>query len=772
MNKSGYHAGFPDQGLPTTRMKFPSPPVADFALPSRAAVRDGAYLQSPRAIVPSGQVSTVHDYVRVCIEHWRVLTLIVVGGGLLAVLVTRLQTPVFRAETLVEVRTISPDFLNMREASPFVHPQYGADLTIDMETHVEVFQSADVLRNTIDTMAASAASHPDWLPRRAAWSIPGWRPAPVPARDLLSDVADTLYVERAGATKLIRLQVDAPSPGLAADFANSLVRRYMQANIDARTQIESDAEFITHHQLDAMRSRITDEEERLQKYAAASQLFRDGGRGSLSDDRLKQLQSALLQARADLAAKDAAQRLARSQNAGALPAVVNDANLRALQSQLIDLRTKEAELTTVYQPEHDQIRQIRAAASQLEYQIQQETAKVVAVIDGEDRLAKEKEKSLAAAYDAATLDAEKTSQAAAQYDLLEKDIQTDLLAYQRVLSQAKSLNLASALQAADLLVPQPAVPPDRPRLPNLARNMIMGLFASLVIGIACIASRQHFDRSVQVPGDLRIFSGAAELGAISSILPGSGVMRHFRNIPGRVLPAAAIDRKRAQAVEPVADDFRGVAASLLWSSPAVGARGYWPKEPLIGGARVIVITSAAPGEGKTTVTANLGSALARAGRSLLLIDGDVRRPALHMHFGLTNRRGLTDVLKEQVDDDGVLAAIQQTDIPGLSLLSSGSDEERPIDLLFQPGLSTLIARLRGRFDFILVDSPPMVQCPDTRSLANAADGVILIARSRRTAQESFRSVCERLRLDGVRLLGVVLNDFKAGNAPYKYYARV
>jgi capsular exopolysaccharide synthesis family protein len=698
----------------------------------------------------------------------------VAAGALLGLLVARLQTPVFRAETLVEVRDVNPDFLDLRQARPFMNYEYGADLTIDMETNVEVLKSEEILRNTIDTLAASSASHPDWRPETATWSLPGVSPAPLLAgRELLAQVARSLYVTRAGATKLIRIQADAPNPVLAADFANALVRQYMNANIAARAQIERDAEYITGRQLSAMRSKIAAEEESLQKYAGANQLFRRGDHGSLSDDRLKQLQSDLLQARADLAARDAEQRVALSRNPAALPAVINDVNLRALQAQLIDLRRKEAELTTVYAPEHTQIQQVRAAGSQLEAQIQQETSKVVASIDGEYQLAKQKENTLASAYDAAVHVAESTSQAAVQYDLLEKDVEADLATYQRILSQAKSLNLASAVKAANLLIPQPAVPPGRPLMPHPARNVIMGLFASLVLGVALIVSHEHFDKNVQLPGDLTAYSGAAELGVISSIFPGSAVLRHLRNVPRRLRSTDGMNKGLLPtADEPVADDFRSVAASLLWSSGA----GPSLNEPSpIGGARVIVITSAAPGEGKTTVTANLGLALTRAGRSLLLIDGDVRRPRLHALFGLTNRRGLTDILKQQTGDVDADFALQQTAIPGLSLLSSGllssgADQDASIDVLFQPGLVKLIACLRSKFDFILVDSPPMRESADARSLANAADGVILIARSRRTAQESVRSVCERLRLDGARLFGVILNDFKAGSGRYKYYA--
>jgi capsular exopolysaccharide synthesis family protein len=756
-------------------MKFPSHSVIDIHQTSATVAPSAAPLRPAAATPRRSQLLTLGDYLRACRKHWRFLGLIVFGGSFGALFITRFQTPVYRAETIIEVSNINPDFLDLRQATPVSNAHPGAtDLLIDMGTQTAVLTSAAVRKNTIDGLAGSELSHSNWLPERAQWPIPGLQPASfLSSRALLDQVAGTLYVRRAGGTRLIRLQVDAPNPVLAADFANSLVREYLRANIAARAQIDHDAEDLTRGQLAAMRSKIIGEEESLQRYAGANRLIYGSDQRNISDDRIRQLQSDLLQARTELAAKDAARQLARSRTASALPAVINDANLRELQSQLIDLRRQEAELTTVYKPEHEKVQQIRAAASQLESEIQQETAKVVAEIEGEYSQAQLKEKTLASAYDAAILDTGKTSQAAAHYDLLKTDIAADLTAYQGMLSQAKDLNLAAALKATDLLVPQPAEPPDHRLMPDPVLNTIMGLFSSLVLGIAWIAIRENFDRNVRVPGDVAAFSGVAELGAISSVFPTSGALRQLRNIPGRLLSGAgpvttgpvttAMDKKASPgAHEPLADDFRGVAASLLWSAP----KG--PSSTV--GGRVIVITSAAPGDGKTTITANLGSALARAGRSVLLIDGDVRRPALHTWFGLGNQRGLTDILNQKGGDTDADSAMQPTRVAGLSLLSSGSDQDSAIDLLFQPALGNLIALLRRRFDFILVDSPPMARCADTRSLANASDGVVLVARSRRTARESVRSACERLRLDGVSLLGVVLNDFKAGSAPYKYYA--
>jgi capsular exopolysaccharide synthesis family protein len=203
------------------------------------------------------------------------------------------------------------------------------------------------------------------------------------------------------------------------------------------------------------------------------------------------------------------------------------------------------------------------------------------------------------------------------------------------------------------------------------------------------------------------------------------------------------------------ESVRATLTSLLFAGGATDA----PK--------IFVITSSLPGEGKTTVVSNLGAALAEIDGKVLLIDADFRGPQLHKIFSLDNSRGLSDLLTgEEVPSAGMLRElIQETDIPNLSVLTSGPAVNRLASLLHGlhgPRLKRIFDRLRGEFDHVVVDVPPSLVFADARIIAQSTDGVVLVLRAAQTSWPSAAAAVQRLRMDGVRILGTILNDWRPG----------
>jgi capsular exopolysaccharide synthesis family protein len=194
---------------------------------------------------------------------------------------------------------------------------------------------------------------------------------------------------------------------------------------------------------------------------------------------------------------------------------------------------------------------------------------------------------------------------------------------------------------------------------------------------------------------------------------------------------------------PAEDAFRRLRANLF---------------ALDGRANTIVLTSADPKEGKSTVAANLARSIAQSGRTVIVVDGDSRIPALHSKLGGSNAVGLTSVLTAQVSLAG---AIQPTSTPRLSILASGPPAEHPGDLLGSPKLRLLIENLAGAFDVVIVDSPPLLHTSDALTLASIADGYVLVARQGCVSADNLRAACAQLSRVGSRPLGVVVNRVKA-----------
>ncbi|CAH1211491.1 Putative tyrosine-protein kinase YveL [Paenibacillus allorhizoplanae] len=184
--------------------------------------------------------------------------------------------------------------------------------------------------------------------------------------------------------------------------------------------------------------------------------------------------------------------------------------------------------------------------------------------------------------------------------------------------------------------------------------------------------------------------------------------------------------------------------------------------------RVIMVTSAGPGEGKSTTLINLAVAYAQTDKKVLIIDGDLRKPTMHHTLRVSNRWGLTNLLTNQLTIQEVL---QDTFIPNLQIITSGPIPPNPSEILASKKMISTIEELKQRFDVILIDAPPAIAVTDSQIIASRTDGVILVVNSDRTKREAVLKAKQNLDNVRARILGVVLNnvDRKNKDAYYYYY---
>jgi capsular exopolysaccharide synthesis family protein len=283
-------------------------------------------------------------------------------------------------------------------------------------------------------------------------------------------------------------------------------------------------------------------------------------------------------------------------------------------------------------------------------------------------------------------------------------------------------------------------------------------------GVLIAFFRDRTDRRLQMPGDAPLQLRVRELG----VIPAASVERlPFANV--KKLPVAVKSEAGLQLLGPaggaahsglelmtwlnkgslMAESYRGVMSSLLFSGATTGEK------------MRLVVTSPSVSEGKTTLLSNLGIAFAQTKRSVVLIDGDLRRPRLHKVFHVDNSMGLGNVLMGDVDPitcplDRIVRA---TTVPGLYVVPAGSPVDDPASTLFSPHLAPLMERLNREFSAILMDSPPMLHLTDARVLARYADGVVLVVRAGATTLDAALNAQQIFAADSTPILGTVLNDF-------------
>jgi capsular exopolysaccharide synthesis family protein len=311
--------------------------------------------------------------------------------------------------------------------------------------------------------------------------------------------------------------------------------------------------------------------------------------------------------------------------------------------------------------------------------------------------------------------------------------------------------------------------PLAPYKPDLRRNLGYGLFGGLLIGVGFIFLRERSDSSIRTPGSHALQFSVRELGVIPSATVGRALpVANKRRLS---LPAAAarLDREEVlDAVElatwnrrasVVAESFRATLTSILMSVQEDRA------------PRVILVTSPSPREGKSTIVTNLGVALAEIKQRVLVIDADLRRPRIHTIFNQANTWGLVDLLSDSTPcaQYSVDALGRQTHIPGLFTLPSGPVTVDGARLLYSPRMTELLERLRGEFDAVLIDTPPVLSVPDARILSRLVDAVLIVFRAGQTQREAANMALSMFEADGAPVLGTVLNDCQPQYGGYGQY---
>ncbi len=741
---------------------------SDSALPARPS-----YLDVPPPVVLNDQGPGL------LLEYWQMLRrrkgaflLIAFLGLLAAVLLTLPQTPVYQARTTLEIQNLNENFLNMRDVNPTVNEAGATPLETDLQTQISILQSESVLKQVIAQLDL-----PTRLPaQREKSRLAAWRKAlhlpeaksAATVESLLPQVAASLKVRAQANTRLVEVLYDSTDPRLAADVANAVTAEFIRQNLDSRWQTtQKTGEWLTG-QMEDVRIKLERSEQQLQDYARSAGLLFTAEKDNVADEKLRQLQLELSKAEADRVTRQSKYELAAKTSPDSLPEVLDDPTLKDYQVKLTDLRRQLAELTSTLTAAHPSVIKVQAQVASMEAALAKERANVTQRIQNEFESARSREKLLAASYDAQARVMTEQSAKVTHYNILKREVDNNRQIYDSMLQHVKEAGIASALHASNIRVVDPANPPLLPYKPNLFLNSLLGLFGGGFLGIIFVVMRERADRSIQAPGEASLYLDVPELGVIpSAAAERSRSFDYYRQTwsaeakksetENRKTPVELATWKRKPSV--LAESFRSTMASILYS----GENGDRP--------RVIAVTSASPGEGKTTVASNVAQALAETGRRVLLIDGDLRKPRLHTIFNVPNAWGLSDVLEGTKPPEGSEAIVVETGYRGLFILPAGSVPASISSLLHSPKALELLKRMRKEFDMVIVDTPPMLQIPDARVLGRMADAVILVVRSSRTTKESAAAAGQRLIADRTRVLGTVLNEWdprKTNHSGYEY----
>ena len=511
-------------------------------------------------------------------------------------------------------------------------------------------------------------------------------------RDALVEHArENLHVKEERQARIVDVLYDSPDPRYAADFVNALSQEYIEQNVEARWKMSQHTAEWLSRQLGEMRKKLADSEARLQDYSRRSGLLFTSDKQNPSEERLRQVQESLTRAQEDRMMKQARMEATAGAAPETLPEMVDSASLRDYQNKLTDLRRQRAELSTVFKPNFDMVKRLDAQIATLETALKLERAAVVERMRNEYESALRHEKLLQESYGAQSELVARDGEKAVQYGMLQREADSNRQLYDLMLHRVNETSIASAMRASNVRVIDPGKPPRKPYKPSLTLNMMWGLTAGLLCGMVIAVVTERSDRRIRRPGDLSFHLGVPELGSVPSANGSLGAkVGYVRGAlahhvaPGdlnvEVLPPAKPVEACVELVawqqrsSMMAESFRSILTSILFS----GGEGEAP--------RIVVVTSALPSEGKTTVVSNMAAALARIGRRVLVIDADLRMPRLHQVFGVSQDYGLFDLLTSGARDfhDLLPYVVRETFIPGAFLLVGAPTLPTPRTCFIRP----------------------------------------------------------------------------------------
>lgn len=673
------------------------------------------------------------------------LAIAIVGAALaLAVIATMLDAPRYTAATSIQINDQSDEVLG-EELDGQTADSSSWDIDRFLNTQLDILRS-----RALAVRVANSNDLYDDLRFFAAMEMtpPAADLDPQRRRELvISLLRANLSIDLPRSTRIARVRFSSGDPEMSALIVNSFANEFIQANLQRRFESSAYAREFVEGQLEEARSQLEETERDLNEYARSAGLIRtrdaftvDASRpvaGSVTASSLLQLNEAANMARAD---RIAAQTRWRAEAATALLSsrtVLANPTVQELMTRKARARADLDAATERYLPDHPAVTNLASDLAAIDGQLTATATQVRNSVRAEYQAAQAAEVALLQQVDrlqGATL---REQDRAVRYNTLAREADTARSIYDGLLQRYRELNASAGIAASNIAIIDRADPPLVPSSPSLPRNLALGLLAGLAAAVAAVYLRDRLDDAIHVPEDIEEKLGLALLG---------------------VVPEAEDDPfvDMANPKSPVAEAYNSLRGSLLYST-----RHGLPK--------VLVVTSAQAGEGKTTSSHAIAGGFGRMGMKALLIDADLRRPAAHIAPSLPNKRGLTDLL---TSDDPLPSAVARYEGGAFDLLPSGPPPPSPSELITSPRMAQLLEEASAAYDIVVVDSPPVLGLADAPMLAALADGTMFVVEAERGRSGQLRAALRRLRSVGPVLIGAVLVKFdpeKGGNRYSSYY---
>jgi len=727
-----------------------------------------------------GQALYLREYWDIIVRRrWTLLAtfLVVVVSAAIG---TLKQRPVYRAKAIVQIDKESTGVLSFKD----LFGLEGSEDELYLETAYKNLSSRTLARRVIDKLQ---------LDKNPEFAGGG---ETTPAKAGSKDLNDQIWVDRrmqrvldgflgsltinpVRRSRWVEIMFDSYDPVLCARVVNALAANYVQLNLEAKWDATYKASDMISQQLIGLKVKLEKSEEELQRYAKQSSILLIDEKQSITSQKLKQLQEELTRAEADLFQKEAVYNRVKSGDLGAVPGVLEDKLYLELSSRLMDLRRQHAELSAKFTPEYPRVEQVKTQMDELEGAMERQRLAVARRLADEHKSAQDRAKLLREAVVAQTREFNDIGEKSIQYNILKREVDTNRQLYEGLLQRLKEAGISAGMKASNIRVVDQGEVPLGPIRPRIMMNMALAMMVGLGLGLSMAFLQEFLDDSLKTPDDVRRQIGLPTLGVIpSTVFKGAvGYGYGYSYGYGYGYGYGALQRQKQgggdggasekEAVARLISPYMNTAQSEAYRSLRTAILLSTPGKP----PRVIVLTSAQPTEGKTKTAVNLSITLAQLGSRVLLVDSDMRRPRIATVLKLSaSSTGLSTYL---VGQSCFEESIVESQVPNLFVLPCGPIPPNPAELVASGMMKQLLAEAVAKFDYVILDSPPVLHVTDGRVLAAQADAVMLVVWGGVTSRTLVIQARDLLGQVNANVIGVVLNNVDLSASMYygryRYY---
>lgn len=701
-------------------------------------------------------------------KNWAIVAALTILVGVGAVFFTFGQTRIYEAGAVVEFDPPTPQPLG-DHIDGFVDP--GGQTITNREyynTQFWIINSQRIAQAVVQQLNLHQDSA--FLDNAPAGQTRPPRTASV--EDAARRLSGSIQVEPIKGSRLAEVKCRDADPARAQRIVTTLVDSYVQNNLDDLAQASNQAADWLHAQIGSLKQDLEASEMSLHEYKRDKNILSVSmdDQSNMLRAQMSQLNQALTNIktrREELSSHRGELEKVKfsSDSPLELPAseLVSNSTLNSLVSTYINTQSEKESLAAFGKGEnHPEMKAAAARQAVATSAIEMEIDNVRRTLTSQQSALDKEISGIQRLFDDAEQQALDLNLLEIQYNRLKRSKDTNEKLYALVTERSKESDLTKLLRINNIRVVERPSTPRVPISPNVPLNIAGGFLAGLVLGLAAAIGREALDRSIKTPDDAERELGLSFLGLVPSI--GDGASSSYYTYSRR--KQRELERLRAlegpveltahlHPTSGVAEAARSIRTNIFFMSPD---RPY----------RTLLVTSAGPSEGKTTVACCIAIAMAQAGRRVVLLDCDMRRPRLHRVFGMEKDLGITTAL---LDLPQLETVAHETGIPNLSIITTGPLPPNPAEILHSEAFAKMLTTLRERYDSVVIDSPPVVPVTDSAILSTAVDGTVLVVRAFKTSKDLARRAARSIRDVGGHLVGTVLNavDLDRHEYGYRYY---